>query len=477
MINSVASNISRRLPGLAACAMFLLLLLLWPAPAARADEPPAAEPTGFWERSALLGDMGGLRTYLGNYGITFSLSETSEVLGNTTGGVRRGAEYDGLTTMSLTLDMDKAFCWHGGTFFVSALQIHGRDLSADNLYNLQSVSGIEAERTTRLWELWFQQAFAGDKASLRIGQLGIDQEFLISQGASLYLNTVMGWPALPSYDLYAGGPAYPLSSPAVRVKVQPNDCLTFLAGVYDDNPPGGPFYDDSQLRDNEASGTRFNMTTGALFIGEAQFAVNQPSGDKGAKNTGLPGTYKLGAWYDTANFPDQRIDSSGLSLANPLSTGIARMDRNNFSVYGIADQAVWKQSGGPRMVSVFTRLMGGPSDRNLIDWSLNAGVNVAALLHGRDNDVCGIGYGWAHVSGSASDLDRDEAYYSGTPYPVRGAEQFIEVTYQCQICPWWTIQPDLQYIIDPGGGILDPLNPSRKIGNELVLGVRTVINF
>ena len=38
---------------------------------------------------------------------------------------------------------------------------------------------------------------------------------------------------------------------------------------------------------------------------------------------GLPGTYKLGAWYDTGAFPDQRFDTTGLSLADPASTGIA----------------------------------------------------------------------------------------------------------------------------------------------------------
>ena len=156
--------------------------------------------------------------------------------------------------------------------------------------------------------------------------------------------------------------------------------------------------------------------------------------------------------------------------------GSALTDWNNFSVYGVADQAVWRAAEGPRMVSVFARLMGAPPDRNLIDWALNAGINVAAPLPGRDNDVCGIGCGWAHIGGAAADFDRDSS--SGSfPYPVRDTESFIEVTYQCQICPWLTVQPDLQYIMNPGGGIIDPLNPSRLVGNELILGVRTIVTF
>jgi porin len=449
------------------------------AGAALADPPPQA-PAGFWRRARLLGDLGGVRTRLEDAGISLGLTETSEVLGNLTGGLHRGAAYDGLTTMSLTLDTGKALQWPGGTFNISALQIHGRNLSADNLGSFQTASGIEAARATRLWELWFQQAVWAGKVDLKVGQQSLDQEFMVSQYASLYLNTAMGWPVLPSIDLYAGGPAYPLSSLGVRLRTQPAGPLTVLGGVFDDNPPGGPFTNDAQLRGAEASGTRFNLNTGALLIGEVQYAANQPALENKSCTRlmcGLPGTYKLGGWYDTAAFPDQRFDAAGLSLADPASSGIGRMHRGNFSLYGMADQMVWRDREGPRAVGVFARVMGAPADRNLLDWSLNAGVNVKALLPGRDDDTIGVGYGWAHVSGRASDLDRDTGRLTGTASPIRTAEHFIEVTYQCQVAPWWIVQPDLQYVFKPGAGLSNPLDPSRRIGNELILGVRTTVTF
>ena len=475
--------------------VFCLCLLPAPPQTTHADETspapsteqadtgalPAGEArTGLWERPNFLGDIGGLRTFLGNYGITFGLTETSEVLGNLTGGVHRGFEYDGLTTMTLSLDADKALNWSGGILNISALQIHGRNLSSDNLDNLQTVSGIEADRTTRLWELWFQQALPSGKADLKIGQQSIDQEFMVSQYSCLYVNTVMGWPMVPTAELYAGGPAYPLSSLGIRLQGQPTGSLKLLGGVFDDNPPGGSFNNDSQLRSSEANGMRFNLNTGALFISELQYMVNQPSGDKNSLNSavsGLPGTYKLGAWYDTMSFADQRFDTIGLSMANPTSSGVARTYNGNFSIYSVVDQMVWRQSDGPRSVGLFARVMGAPADRNLIDWSLNAGVNVKALVPGRDDDTFGIGYGWAHVSGQASDLDKDMRIIRGTAYPIRSAEQFIEVTYQYQVEPWWIVQPDMQYIIDPGGGLTNPLNPPERIGNELVVGLRTTIIF
>jgi porin len=454
------------------CTMGAVALLLQAVPAlaqGAPSGPPAAGNTG--ERANLLGDMGGLRPVLARAGVTLRLQETSEVLGNVAGGIRTGADYDGVTTMSLGLDTDKAFGWRGGDFFVSALLIHGRDHSADTLANLQTASGIEAERATRLWELWVRQAFLDDKMDVKLGQQSIDQEFTASTYAALYLNTMMGWPMLPSADLYAGGPAYPLSSLGVRVRAEPSAALTLLGGVFDDNPPGGPFADDSQRRGSEASGTRFNLNTGALFIAEIQYA------DCGTMECGLPGTYRLGAWYDTAAFPDQRFDGAGLSLANPASSGIARLRRGNFSVYGVMDQMVWRQARGPRWIGVFARVMVAPDDRNAIDWSLNAGVNMKAPLPAREDDTVGIGYGLAHVGGRASDRDRDAASFAGTAFPVRGAEHIIEVTYQLQLAPWCQLQPDFQYVIDPGGGIPNPRHPAQRLGDEAVLGLRATITF
>ncbi len=483
------------LPLIGAIAFLLWALPVAPQPAAGESAAPALTaqskqegtdgsapqaPPGFWDRANLLGDMGGLRTFLGKYGISLGITETSEVLGNVTGGLHRGAAYDGLTTLTLSLDTAKALQWPGGTFNVSALQIHGRSLSADHLASLQTASNIEADRATRLWELWFQQSVWDGKADVRLGQQSVDQEFLVNQYAAVFLNAAMGWPSLPSADLYAGGPAYPLSSLGVRLRVRPTESLTLLGGVFDDNPPGGPFKDDSQLRGSEASGTRFNLGTGALVLAELQYAVHQSGTEKTDCDTllcGLPGMYKLGGWYDTARFPDQRFDTTGLSLANPTSSGTPRQHRSNLSLYGSADQLVWRQPGGPQSVGVFLRVMGAPADRNLIDWGLTAGLNVKGLLPGRGDDSFGIGYGWVHVSGRASDLDRDTNFFSGVAHPIRSSEHFIEVTYQWQIAPWWIVQPDIQYIFNPGGGLSNPLNPTERIGNELVLGLRTTITF
>jgi porin len=458
-----------------------------PASAAPSDPAPTSQPsftTGLFSssRSTLLGDAGGLRTLLGKYGITLSVTEQSEIFGNATGGTRQGAYYDGLTTGTLQLDTQKGFGWAGGLFNVSAFQIHGQSLSAENLLALQTVSGIEASPATRLWELWYQQTLLDGRFDVKIGQQSLDQEFMTSTGSALFINTMMGWPLVPSEDLYAGGPAYPLSSLGVRLRGQIVSGLTGLIGVFDDNPPGGPFDDDPQTLGPEAGGVKFNLNTGALVIGELQYALNQPSSGDVVKNnnSGLPGTYKLGFWYDTAPFPDQQYDMYGLSLADPAGTGVPRMDTGNFSVYGVFDQVVYQPDPNePRAVGIFGRAMGAPGDRNLISFSFNGGVTLKAPFEGRDNDIAGLGVGYGQISSGAQGLDEATTAFAapGTFAPIRSSETFIEATYQIYLAPWWQLQPDFQYIFNPGGGIVDPLNPTKLIGDEAVFGARTTITF
>ena len=151
---------------------------------------------------------------------------------------------------------------------------------------------------------------------------------------------------------------------------------------------------------------------------------------------------------------------------------------NNFSIYGVADQMIWRASeDSPRSVSVFARLMGAPGDRNLINFSVNAGVTLKAPFEGRDDDTVGIGFGIAQVSGGAQGFDRSVAFFSGTINPVRTTETFIEVTYQFTVAPWWQVQPDFQYVFNPGGGILNPNQPTQRIGNEAIFGLRNTMTF
>jgi porin len=72
-------------------------------------------------------------------------------------------------------------------------------------------------------------------------------------------------------------------------------------------------------------------------------------------------------------------------------------------------------------------------------------------------------------------LDADIGQFGNFFYPVRSRETVIEMMYKAQLAPWWVVQPDLQYVINPGGGVLNPDGSIRS--NALVVGVRTTLNF
>lgn len=449
-----------------------------PTPAPVKDAGPLGFLDGIERSNFLFGDMWGLRPVLGRAGITLTLQETSEVLGNVGGGTKRGVDYDGLTQLVLQMDTSRALALQGGTFNVSALQLHGRNLSAANLASLQTASGIEGDRGTRLWELWYQQKFLDeDRLDIKLGQQSLDQEFIVSQNALSFVNTMFGWPMLPSADLPGGGPAYPLSALGVRARAKVTDSTTVLAGVFNGSPAASNIGDPQLVN---PSGTSFPLNGGVLAIAEIQYAYPSQgtlvSADEGEP---LSRAYKLGFYYDTERFSDQRLDTAGRSLADPLSNGAPRSHAGNLGFYAVADQMIWRSFNEPdQNVNFFIRAMGTPQeDRNLISFSLNAGLLMHEPLPRRDDDTFGIGMGLAHVSGRASALDRDTGAFTGTAHPVRGDEIFLEATYQYQVAPWFQLQPDIQHVFRPGGGLPDPNNPARRIGDETVIGLRTNIQF
>ncbi|WP_295959994.1 carbohydrate porin [Rhodoferax sp.] len=437
---------------------------------------PIGQWTGFWSRSSALGDMGGLRSSLASHGISLGLTETSEYLGNVSGGTGHGFDYDGLTTLTLGLDSAKAWGVAGGTGNLSLIDIHGKNLSQRKLSNLQTASGIESDRNTKLWELWYQQATDDNRFDIKLGQQSVDQEFMTSTYSGLFLNTMMGWPAVPSYDLPAGGPAYPMSALGVRLRAHPTDAITVLAGVFDGDPTAAG-------NDHNRHGTAFSLKGGTLWIAELQYAINQPALgqlETGSGHKGLPGTYKVGMWYHNAQFADQRYGSDGLSLADPASSGAPLNHKGNYSFYAVADQLVWESVPDTSQgLAVFARAMGAPSDRNLVSFSLNSGVSLKGPFAGRDNDTVGLGFGYVQVASGARGLDSDTAMASGAYYPVRHYETFVEATYQYQVNPWLQIQSDIQVVNHPGGGVLNPgsLGGSSLIGREVVVGLRTNITF
>ncbi len=434
-------------------------------------KPGEETATGLWDRANLFGTLGGLRPALANRGVTFGLNESFEVLGNPTGGVRQTAVFEGLLQFGVGLDLEKLIGLPGGTFNATGYQIHGRGLSANALFNnLNTVSSLEAQRGTLLFELWYEQQLFEKKLSVRVGQLAADQEFMVTQYGGLFLNHTFGWSTLPSSDLPSGGPSYPLATPGVRVRWTPRDDLALLVGVFNGDP-AGPGRGQPQFRD--PSGTAFCLGDGVFAIAEAQYGING-----GDNPTGLPGTYKLGAYYDSQPFPDQRRNGNGVSLAGLGADATGQRRRNTYGLYGVADQLLLREPGTKDQgLGGFVRLMGAPGDRSLVNFYADAGLTYKGLIPGRNSDTAGVAVGVARISDTASQLDSDTGQFLSGFYPIRRHETVLELTYQAQFAPWLQVQPTAQYIFNPLGGVPDPVNPAHRLRDALVLGVRTGVTF
>ncbi|RAU20355.1 carbohydrate porin [Paramagnetospirillum kuznetsovii] len=456
------------------CTVAATALMTCAQPALAGDDCELAPP-GFWERDTALGSFGGKRFDLCKMGIQLGGTSTNEYLNNAYGGVSHGGKAQGRTELDLDLDLEKLVGLNGLTVHASAMLIYGGRMGK-NLGSLMTASGIEGIPQSRLYTLWAQQMLFDDTVSLRLGQLAADDEFAVSKLSAVFVNSTFGWPFMISGNLPSGGPAFPIPTPGARAKVTLTDEISVMAAAFSGDPAGKFTPQDPQRRNN--NGTTFSFDRGTLYMTEAAYAVNQEKNSKG-----LPGSYKLGAWYHSARFNDQHIDNLGQSLADGNSTGIGSPVRGNGGVYFVIDQMLiqgqrWSTEG----IGVFLRGGAAPSDRNQVPYYVDGGISYTGLFEGREEDTLALGVGYARLSESLASLDRDTRIMNSQPgRPIRSSETVIELTYMAQVTPWMTIQPDLQYVVNPGGGIWYGTTPgtSRQELQQdaFIFGVRSAVKF
>jgi porin len=413
----------------------------------------ASVPTGMPEDVIVPIDPFGVRKALGSHGVEVGGVYYGESFGNS-GGFDQGVEYDGVLELYMKADMHKLGFWKGLCFHADAFQIHGNSITAANIGSLMPVSSLEATDATRLFELWFEQHLFNDKLAVKVGQLAADAEFIISEGGGWFLNGTWGWPSIAAADLPSGGPAYPLATPGVRVAITPNDKLTLMIGVYNGDPAGPNCKGDPQRCNSD--GLDFRLDDPPLLIAEGDYSYNQDR---------LVGKIRLGGWNHFGTFEDQRFDSGGGLIAVTGNPG--RPIDNDWGLYGIIDQLVWRLPGSddPKGVGVFARVVGAPQDQNLIDIYFDGGITFTGMIPGRPDDGLAIGFAYTGISNQvhAFDVDLGESV-------AQNYEALIEVCYTYQIKAGWTVQPDFQYIFQPGGNVAGQ-------DDATVLGARTSISF
>jgi porin len=411
-----------------------------------------------------------LRDRLAAAGYQFNMTYIGEGLANVTGGMRTGAIYTGRLDLGTTIDLAKAVGWDDATFHANMFQIHGDGLSRSYIGNLMLVSGVEALPATRLYELWIEQKLLGGKVAIRVGQQASDVEFIDSAYDDIFVNSALGWPGITGINLPAGGPSPPLAVPGVRIKAELSDRITAYFALFDGTASA---LGDEDPQITNPNGVAFRVNDPPWMIGQLKYKFE-------IGESKLPATITGGAWYHMMSFADQRFGADGLSLADPNSSGNPAMLGGNNGLFMVYEQLLARaKPDSDNGVAFFVRASLSPSDRNLISAYVDGGVLFTGFSDAHPNDRFGIAATYARISDSARALDRDLQLFTGTPTPVRDFEAVFEMTYAHEVRPGFVLQPVLQYVMHPGGGVVDPGDPmqTRRIKDAVMVGVRTTITY
>jgi porin len=369
----------------------------------------------------MIGDLGGVRPALADAGVTFVLAYTHEVMSNVRGGLERETSADLLLDGVIDADLNKAVGWTGGSARVNPMWLAGTGIS-DDVGDLTRVSNIAGESAVRVFEAWLQQALFNGAFSLRAGLLASDQEFVLTTAGTLYYNSVFGSPVFLTPNMPT--PIYPVGAPGVRARVDVTKAVYLQAAIYDGDPGSEGF---------NRSGVRVD-----LGAGDGAYSILEGGWTLGTTH---PTVVKAGGFYHTAGFVEHR-------------SGLERQGQHG--AYLVLEQKVV-----PGAVDAFIRLGYAQEDRALVSFGVDSGINVTGLIPGRPADVLGIGLVYARISRDFARTQPDRELW--------GHETVLEVTYRITFTPWLMVQPDLQYIVHPGG--------STAIPNAVVLGIRLDVLF
>ena len=402
-------------------------------------------------------------------GLCMTIEATLDAVATLRGGLRSGVAATGQVVAAVEADFERLAGLDGWRGRASVIGIYGRQPTATLTGGLAPASNIEALSTVRLFELWLERSL-GDWGSLRFGQLAADAEFATLEGARTLVSGTFGWPLALASSLPAGGAAYPLATPGIRLALgDPDAGMGLRMGVYAGDP-GGRYGAETDPQRHNRHGTTFSTSGGAFIILEGVIGADPPQPD-----APRPWVAKLGGWYHTGGFDAQRFDATGLSLADPATSGTPRRYGNNHGGYALAEAVLWRTE--TQNIAVFARGFVQPQDRNAIAWQLDGGVVWRGPL-GRANDTAVLGVSRAQIGGSARGFDRDlVAFGAGTP--IRSHETMIELNYDAAVIEdRLSIRPLLQVLLNPAARQPDERRSTTEpLPNAVLVGLRVVAKF
>ncbi|MGX9938759.1 carbohydrate porin [Acinetobacter pseudolwoffii] len=423
-----------------------LALLPLMAAMTTAQAESAFDPQGQY----LLGDWNGQRTELAQQGIKFEANLLTDTAYLADGGRNEGA--DPLTSAQLwlgtQLDMEKLAGWNGVTVRAAMTARQGqstsvRDLqdpSAPQLANVQGTFG-RGNQDSRLSELSIEKNYKDQGLSIKAGRLGLGMDFNVMAcdfASTAFCAAQMGkWQG----NIWMNTP---VAQWGARVKQQLNPELAVQVGVYEFNPDNGLSYGEDQgwsLDTDHADG----VTIPAEVIWTPKSWVN-----------GLPGSYRVGGMYNTADNPENQFD-----IAKGKVDGVGVEGKNRtFAGWLAVEQQLTSTGQGRQGLHSFANFTWHDRDTNKVDNSQQIGVKYIGLADSQPNDILGLAVNRVHVN---------DRFADSRPAFNADAEYNIELNYSYNATKWLMLRPNLQYVVNPGA--------TNNVDNALLLGLTSRIIF
>lgn len=398
-----------------------------PAFAADAAEDPYAD--------TVLHSWGGVRSALDKRGIGAALNYKGDFWDAADGGAKTGTAYVGAATLGLNFDNEKLLGIRGNTASLQLQNTHGGKPNAFAGSN-QGVDNFEAATSnTYVYEAWVQQNFLNDRLSFLVGLRDLNVEFVETDMSANFIKPVMQIGQDFAQSGKNGPSIYPVTGLAARVKVKPTANSYVQAAAFDGVP--------GSLSDPHGTHINLSSNDGALLIAEAGLTPGN------APDAGIVANkFAVGAWTYTKQFPDYTaVDAAGDPILNKSQ-----------GVYVLTSYQFYKDKKD-RTLGGFLRAGEDNGDVNQIEWAYEAGLVANGWVPGRKDAEIGLGLGHAH---------NGDHYITTVPNNERN-ELGFELYYRDPILPGVTIQPDLQYVVNPG------MMPSQQ--DATMLGMRVDINF
>jgi porin len=374
------------------------------------------------ERQHLLGNWGIERSKLEENGLAIEAISTNDIISNVSGGLNQTTGVLGNFDLTFGLDTEKSGLWNGGTFFLYFLGNYGKDPST-YIGDSQVTNNIEAYDTFKVYEAWYDQSLFDGKASFLFGLHDYNSEFDSLDLAGTLINSSFGI----QRDISQVVPSiFSTTAVAGRLKVMPTSNLYIQTALYD-GIPGNP---------NNPRGTHIDFRDGdGLFWGSETGLVSA----EGAPH------YKaaIGGWYHTAEFEDFQ--------------GNAR--DTNSGLYAIGESMLYNEEDNEQGLGFFFQSGFTHGDRNQVARYFGGGFSYIGLIPSQDADVFTFGIAYARNGND---------YINFTP-EAETAETAFELSYRMEIAPFFALQPDIQYIMNPS---TDP-----TINDVWVLGLRTEVGL